>query len=357
MVEIAMLRREMAGGRLVEEIVQQIDAGQLRPGDPLLSATNLAKQYKVSYATAHKAISGLAKDGYCVRMRGAGTFISRNRPPRRVTAVGIPAYHQTNPFLAHMIEELTLQSAVQGIHAIVGRAERTGDFVEKLARNGVKAMIRFPGRVGPGDPAETDIWRMLQEHGMATVMINDFWREGGPFPHVRTDEGAGVAEMMDHLISLGHKRILLVMEMLTSSRPEAVMAHREAYERHGLHYDDRFVMGLCRTWDYDKETVIRQMLETATAAIVIYDMYAVQLANEFRRLGVVLGRDFSLAGFDGIHEAEEAGLSTIVQPVAELVATAYSLLQNPPRKEAPKIKLKPKCVFRSTTGAAPRGKP
>jgi len=345
--------RRAAAGQLKADIIRQIENGELRPGDMIRPTADLAEAYRISYVTVHKAFQRLVKDGYCRRVARQGTFVSDNPPRNRISFVGIPAYYQDNPFHAHMIEALTIRAATEKIHAIVGRGESTSEFIERLLKMGIKAMIRFPGAPYHSHETETDTWKLLQEHGFRTVMINDFWREGGPFPHVRTHEAAGIAEMMDHLIGLGHKRIMLVMENAPGWRSGVAVAHREAFERHGLPYDSKSVFSLFPDWHDDKEKVIQRMLNEGTAAITCYDVHALELAAEFERMGVILGADFSLAGFDGIPAAAAYGLSTVVQPIDELASTAFSLLQNPGATEVPKLKLKPACVFRDSTGPAP----
>jgi len=350
------MKRRTAGARLKEDIITQIEAGKLRPGDMILSASEFAQQYEISYVTAHNVFRSLVEEGYCHSVTGKGTFVSDDPPAGKVSFVAIPPYHQENPFHAHMIEELTLAGAGHGVHTIVGRAVGTRDLVERMKRYGMSAMIRFPG-TSPGGPrmSEPEIWRLLQEQGIETVMINDFWRDGGPFPHVRTDEAAGISEMMDHLIGLGHRRILLIQESVTGMRPDAITAHQRAFERHDLPYDASSVFPLYQSFHDSREDTIREITDRSTAAIAMYDLYAVDLATEFMRLGYVLGRDFSLAGFDGISEAEALGLSTVVQPIAEIAKTAFDLLHRDGAQDVPKIMLKPECVFRASTGPAPKG--
>lgn len=346
--------RRSSGSRVLAlDVIRRIEEGILAPGDRIPSTAELAAQHSISYVTAHKAVQRLAKDGYCLRVHGKGTFITDNPPLSRTTFVGVPAYYQVEPFHAHMVEELTVQGAQRRIYVMVGRGERTQDFIERMAQGDVRAMIRFPGGMFKTDLPETQIWQLLQDRRINTVMINDFWREGGPFPHVRTDEAAGIAEMMDHLIGFGHKRILLLMESMAGARSDAIAAHQHAFKRHGLPYDPGWVLPFFPGWE-KKEPMVRRILEEATAAISIYDIYASELAAEMRRMGVVLGRDFSLAGFDGIRETEVFGLSTVVQPVSELVSTAYSLLLQRPQKEVAKLKLKPTCAFRGSTGPVMR---
>lgn len=348
------LRRKTTVGTVRDDIVRQIQGGVLRPGDALSSASKLAETYDISYVTAHRTLQQLAREGYCVRHPRRGTFVSDNPRLGGIAAVGLPAYFQSNPFHAHMIEELALRGMALGINGVVGRAERTLGFLERLDEHGIKAVIRFPGHLKTEDVNESEVWRLLQERGIATVMINDFWSDGGPFPHVYTDEAAGVSEMMDHLISLGHKRIAFVNENVEGSRFGAMAAYRNALLRHRLPYDPADVLTLCPPdWPEAGQRMAGLLLERSTAAIVIYDMYAIGILEEFKRRGVVPGRDYSLAGFDGTVEAEACGLSTVVQPVRELVSTAYSLLLPDKQRDATKIALKPTCVFRSSTGKAP----
>lgn len=353
-MKTATIRRKTTVGAVRDDIVRQIQDGVLRPGDAISSATKLAETYDISYVTAHRTLQQLAREGICVRHPRRGTFVSDNPRLGGITAVGLPAYFQVNPFHSHMIEELALRGMALGINGIVGRAERTLGFLERLDAHGVKAVIRFPGHLKTEDVTEPEVWRLLQERGIATVILNDFWTDGGPFPHVCTDEAAGVSEMMDHLIALGHRRILFVNELAEGSRVGALHAYRNAFLRHGLHYDPASIVNLCPPdWPDAAKTMADLMLERSTAALVIYDMYAIGILEELKRRGIVPGKDYSLAGFDGTVEAEACGLTTVVQPVAELVSTAYSLLLPDKQRDATKIALRPMCAFRTSTGPAP----
>lgn len=347
---MTMMMRAMAGSRLTEALIQQIRSGRLKPDAPIASANDLARQYGVSYVTAHRAVKRLAERGYCTRIRGSGTFVSPPESWNLIRAVGIPAYYQSNPFFSHMVEELTLQAAAHKIQPIVGRGEGNDRFIDRLVENDVHAVIRFPGSLWGEPLSEPDVWRQLQEKRIRTVIINDFWTDGGPFPHVCTDEAVGIAEMMDHLIALGHQRILLVTESPDADRQGAIDAHRESFSRHRLAYDSGFVMSLFDDWAQDQNAVIQRMLAISTAAVFLYDLYAVEVAAAFRRQGIILGRDYSMAGFDGISEAEAAGISTVEQPAVALASTAYTLLEREWEGKPPKIKLPPRCIFRGSTG-------
>jgi GntR family transcriptional regulator len=65
--------------RIQSAIREQIEAGELKPGDAVASERELAKIHRVSLMTARHALAGLEHEGMVERRRGAGTFVA---PPR-----------------------------------------------------------------------------------------------------------------------------------------------------------------------------------------------------------------------------------------------------------------------------------
>lgn len=62
--------------RIQSSIRKRIDAGQLRPGDPVSSERDLAKLHQVSLMTARHALATLEREGVVERRRGVGTFVA-----------------------------------------------------------------------------------------------------------------------------------------------------------------------------------------------------------------------------------------------------------------------------------------
>ena len=71
--------------RLLQE---KIDAGALRPGDPVPSESELIRQYQVSRVTVRQALQGLVRDGYVYRERGRGSFVAHRRFEERSQRFG-----------------------------------------------------------------------------------------------------------------------------------------------------------------------------------------------------------------------------------------------------------------------------
>jgi LacI family transcriptional regulator len=104
---------------------------------------------------------------------------------------------------------------------------------------------------------------------------------------------------------------------------------------------------------------LRHFLEKASPPLNIFagaDQVALGVLEEAQRLGLTLGKDARVLGFDGHPFAEEVGLSTIVQPVEAMGARAAQLLLErmqgyggPPRE----VRFEPTLVERASTGTPP----
>jgi GntR family transcriptional regulator len=57
-------------------LIESLDAGEWKPGEPIPSEIELAGRYKVSQGTVRKAIDAMAADNIVVRRQGKGTFVA-----------------------------------------------------------------------------------------------------------------------------------------------------------------------------------------------------------------------------------------------------------------------------------------
>ncbi len=62
--------------RLAADLRQQIERGELQPGDQLPTVAALAERYQVSTATVAKALRALREEGLIVTRHGWGTHVA-----------------------------------------------------------------------------------------------------------------------------------------------------------------------------------------------------------------------------------------------------------------------------------------
>ena len=58
-------------------IIEQVESGEISPGDTIPSEAELQKKYNVSRTTIRQAMANLAKDGIIIKKQGKGTFVSK----------------------------------------------------------------------------------------------------------------------------------------------------------------------------------------------------------------------------------------------------------------------------------------
>ncbi|MFZ5827264.1 MAG: GntR family transcriptional regulator [Bacillota bacterium] len=63
--------------RLMDHLLEEIDAGRLQPGQQILSERELADQFDMSRMTVRHALNELVNQGVLFRHQGKGTFVGR----------------------------------------------------------------------------------------------------------------------------------------------------------------------------------------------------------------------------------------------------------------------------------------
>ena len=70
--------------QLMEEIEKNIKSGIYKPGDKIMTESEMAKTYGVSLITVRKAIGSLMEKGLVVRKQGKGTFVTKPKFSRNI---------------------------------------------------------------------------------------------------------------------------------------------------------------------------------------------------------------------------------------------------------------------------------
>lgn len=73
-----LVRPEPIYKQIAAQFQQNIENGELQPGDSIPSTVELAKQFDVAIQTAQNALQEISKRGLVVRIPGRGTFVTNN---------------------------------------------------------------------------------------------------------------------------------------------------------------------------------------------------------------------------------------------------------------------------------------
>jgi DNA-binding LacI/PurR family transcriptional regulator len=90
-----------------------------------------------------------------------------------------------------------------------------------------------------------------------------------------------------------------------------------------------------------------------TALMCTADVLALSAMDHLRARGVYVPGSMTVTGFDGVPEALQRGLTTVVQPSVEKGRRAGELLHDPPRSGLPVIEVLDTEVMRGRTSGPP----
>jgi LacI family transcriptional regulator len=176
-------------------------------------------------------------------------------------------------------------------------------------------------------------------------------------PIVDYDNTGGSRAATEHLLALGHRRILyLGASAGLSTAEERFRGYREALEAAGLEIDPAIVPQ--STFELDPcEAALEQLVaarEDFTAVVAARDEIAVRALRVFRRHGMRVPQDVSLVGFDDMPFMGDLSpsLTTVRVPYRELGRRAGRLIVDGGNASIETLKVE--LVVRESTGPVPR---
>ncbi|MDT7701686.1 MAG: hypothetical protein QOJ30_4011 [Pseudonocardiales bacterium] len=172
---------------------------------------------------------------------------------------------------------------------------------------------------------------------------------------VRTVDAAGLGRAVDHLVGLGHRRIVHVDAGRDAGAAERRRGYRDAMRLHGLDDLARIVPGrYTEQAGGDAARVLLDEPALPTAIVAANDRCAVGVLDAFLRAGVRVPQDVSVVGFDDSQLARlhHIDLTTVRQDAARMASLAVGAAAerlDDGRTDARDITLDPELVVRGTT--------
>lgn len=298
--------------------------------------------------------------------------VARSLRTRKAGAVGLLltenlSYAFRDPAAIGVLEGLALacEDAGVGLHLVPASPGR--DDVVAVHRAGVDGFVVYS--VPDDDP---HLGAVLARP-VPTVIIDQPRIEG--VDRVGPDDTTAVTELAEHIIGLGHRQIGVLCMRLARDRNDGfayldrqrsahfhvqrarLEALAKAFGKVGVDWSTVPVMERFEHNVDDGAAAARQLLDThpqVTALICTSDILALGALAEAHRRGLRVPADLTVTGFDGIAEAERAGLTTVHQPVLEKGRAAGKLLLSSGDHVKPRIITLTTQLRIGTTSAPPR---
>lgn len=312
----------------VKDIIKkEIEAGQLQPGDKILTERELSKKYNVSRITTIRALSDLGREGILKRLQGKGSFVAEpGKKDDQTYTLGIGLYetqYMTLPFFNTIMQGMASEASLAGyqIQLIVtnsSHGKKNSSFYESiLKQKKVDGLAIVDHAVSDADVVD------LRLHGIPIVLF-DRTITGYSFRSVMVDNRGGVFQMVEYLHGLGHQNIGLAMHEMEhpSSMSQRYEGFRAGLDILGINYHPEWVLDYRIPEDISESDIERLMSNNPrpTAIVCSEDYVALRISDLMRKLGYNVPQDISITGFDNIPQSAFCvpSITTIDSGLAEI---------------------------------------
>jgi LacI family transcriptional regulator len=175
---------------------------------------------------------------------------------------------------------------------------------------------------------------------------------------VRAADSRGIAAVVDHLVDLGHRRIVYVAGGSGSIRTDRRNGYLRAMKRHGLGEHVSIIDGdFTETSGIATAETLLTAADLPTAVVAANDRMAIGVLDTMRRAGVEVPRTISVTGFDNnpLARLSHLDLTTVSQSPLEQADRAVSAVTerlDARRTEAILAVLTPRLIVGTTTARA-----
>lgn len=284
--------------RVMDAVAEGVRTGRYRKGDRLPSLRVLSKEIGTNFQNVHRAITRLAEKGVLEIRPGSGTFVSgraRALDDKETIRIGLlygasaleDAPHPTvGAFIsganqrckppAYLVQPLFYDFP---LHETIGPT---------ILKEGISGCAIMGGRMEEPDFA------FFRDHHIHAVRYREHPHHDGWMVTVSNDEHAAMTQLVEHLRSLGHRRIGFIT--YASDAHDARFFCQLAYD-HQLGDPSELIIPVSHTgstthWEDVEKFFSCKPLPTA---VMVWDEFIIDiLLNGCHRRGIDVPRDLSL---------------------------------------------------------------
>ncbi len=242
--------------------------------------------------------------------------------------IGLVITDNANPFFAHVVSGVQ-NTLWQNKYSLIlcntnEDYAREKGAIETMLEKEVDGII-----LTPAQSQDQDITNLQAARIPFVLMGRHF--SNIDIPNVVADDRQGAYKAVDHLIRLGHTRILyLNAPGYISSAMERLDGYREAFTNNGIEFDPSLVRVCEPSMEAAYNEIKSILLEKVkfTAIFTFSDLMMLGVIKMFQEVGIRVPDDCSLVGFDDIDFVSllTPALTTVFNDKYKLGASSASML-------------------------------
>jgi LacI family transcriptional regulator len=275
----------------------------------------------------------------------------------------IPDIH--NPHFWEIADGVEQEAYAAGYHILLSSIppeyKYAEDIFETLSQRRIDGLIMVPSFIYHSEEAQQTLSSLLKRRVPIVGITADLDGVNLKIDRVVSDYRDITIEVMNHLLSLGHRRIAIIYGIAVPALgTDRLFAYQESLKAAGLPVDPELVVE-CGPTVEDSYNAARHLLglpERPTALLALNDLLAVGALRAVQDLNLGVPDDVSLFGYDNIPLAKYLvpRLSSASKEGEQLGREAVRLLlarlQDSGRSPQ-KIKVPARLILRESTGPAP----
>lgn len=327
---------------------------------PTATISRVAELAGVSRATVSRVMNGLSTvaPDLAIRVKDAARAleyapspVARSLALGRTATIALIVPDLSNPMFQDILRNLSLAAGESGHRLLIAESNEHVEDEEVLA---IEARHRCDGIVlaSPRLPTE-DLQRLAPI--LAPLVLINRKLPGSGVPSLWVDHAAGIRDLVSHLLSLGHRKIVYLVG------PPVAMSNRERLTALQRLSDGGKVFELieipCGAMFDNGHAAAGDVMSTGATAVVAYnDMVAFGALSGLHELGVVVPDQISITGFDDIPFARftTPPLTTAAVPTSTLGRQAWERLRDQLQGQSTtqETDFRPRLLVRGSTGRA-----
>ncbi len=316
--------------------MEWISNGEVMPGEKIYSENELVKMFGVSRHTIRQAIGDLVHEGWLYREQGAGTFCSdplnqteekEQSPKENGKNIGLITTYISDYIFPLIIKGIESYLSTKGYSLILAstdnNVEKEKQCLQSMLNRNIDGLIVEPTKSSSYNP-NIHYYLELEKNHIPYLMINQYYSQLSP-PHIILDDEKGGFIATEHLIKLGHEKVIGVFKTDDMQGIYRMQGFIRAFREHQLQLFPEMIVNFSTEEQdnslFEKLKNILISSDLHPTGIVCYnDQTALRVLNLLRELKLRVPEDISIVGYDDSYlaEATETKLTSVTHPKMDM---------------------------------------
>ncbi|CAM2946155.1 MULTISPECIES: GntR family transcriptional regulator [Salinicoccus] len=311
-------------------IKDKIIDGEYRAGTLLPTEKQLQVQYDVSRHTIRQAMEILVNDGFAVKRKGAGSYVSNaflsKSSQKQVKKIGVIVTYLSDYIFPSIIRGIETVLRENGYSLILASTNNNHEeerrCLEMMLDQEVQGLIIEPTKSNTFNP-NLSYYSLLKKKKIPTLMINARYEELN-IPFISIDDTKSGFIATEYLLEHGHQDIALITKIDDLQGKLRMKGYIKAFEEHDTVFKGEYIYTFSTE---SRNAVVNQVVEhiemgtlDVTAIVCYNDEIAYDLNKKLRNIDYKIPEDISLIGEDNsiLSRLEDTLLTTTSHPQEDL---------------------------------------